>query len=145
MRSQDLRAPQEVLYRLHAAQNKHDLAAFAACFASDFSSDDGICPGLRFAGRDRVRTGWIWLLSRVPDLSSELLRSVVEGDTVWAEWRWYGTHNDGAPRDWRGVTIFRVENEQIVWARLYIERMQPPGNSTAESKPHEKGGLPRTS
>lgn len=119
-------APQDVLYRFHAAQNKHDLDAFVACFASDFRSEQPVHPGLEFVGRNQVRKNWTLIFSSVPDLQSESLRSVVEGDTVWAEWRWCGTRNNGASHDLRGVTILKIENDRIVWARLFMEPVQAP-------------------
>jgi uncharacterized cupin superfamily protein len=55
------------------------------------------------------------------DFQSELLRSAVEGDTIWAEWYWFGTHRDGIPFGIRGVSIVGVQADQIEWARFYME------------------------
>ncbi len=120
--------PRDVLYRLHAAQNQHDLDALADCFAPDYKSEQPAHPGAEFAGRAQVRKNWGLILESVPDLQSELLRSVVDGDTVWAEWRWCGTRRDGVPHELRGITIFRVEDNQIQWTRMYMEPMQAPSD-----------------
>lgn len=114
-------SPQDVLYRLHAAQNRHDLEALVACFAPNFQSEQPVHPGLAFVGRDQVRKNWRVIFDSIPDLQSELLRSAFEGNTVWTEWRWSGTRSNGAIHDLRGVIVLGVESDHIVWARLYME------------------------
>jgi hypothetical protein len=49
-----------------------------------------------------------------------VLSEAVEGDTVWAELHYHGTHVDGKKHVTRGVTISGIQGEQIVWAKLYI-------------------------
>ncbi|RIK44576.1 MAG: nuclear transport factor 2 family protein [Chloroflexi bacterium] len=119
--------PQSVIDRLQAAQNQHDLEAFLACIASDYQSEQPVHPDRAFHGREQVRKNWSVMFSGVPDFRSEMLRSVVEGDTVWTEWHWSGTHTDGRPFAMRGVTIFGVRDERIVWGRLYMEPVQQTG------------------
>ena len=119
--------PQSVIDRLQAAQNQHDLAAFLACIASDYQSEQPVHPDRAFQGSEQVRKNWSAMFSGVPDFRSEQLRSVVEGDIVWTEWYWSGTHTDGKPFAMRGVTIFGVRDERIVWGRLYMEPVQQTG------------------
>ncbi len=116
--------PQDVLYSLHTAQNQHDLDAMVACFALDLQSEQPVHPGLEFAGSDQVRKNWSIIFNSVPDIKSELLSSAIDGDTVWAEWRWYGHRLDGAAHDVRGVTILHVQNGQIARVKLYMEQVQ---------------------
>jgi ketosteroid isomerase-like protein len=119
--------PQAVIDRLQAAQNQRDLAAFLACIAPDYQSEQPVHPDKAFQGSEQVRKNWSAMFSGVPDFRSEQLRSVVEGDTVWTEWHWSGTHTDGRPFAMRGVTIFGVRDERIVWGRLYMEPVQQTG------------------
>jgi limonene-1,2-epoxide hydrolase len=132
MRSEGTTTPIHVLYELHAAQNKHDLEKIVACFAQDSRSEQPAHPGFELLGREEIRRNWNQILSRIPDLRSELLRSIVDGKTVWAEWRWRGTQSDGALHEVRGIAIFNVENDEIVWARWYMEPVRQAGASSRD-------------
>jgi limonene-1,2-epoxide hydrolase len=119
--------PLSVIERLQAAQNQHDLEAFLDCIAPDYQSEQPVHPDNAFQGSEQVRKNWSVIFSGVPDFRSELLRSAVEGGTVWAEWHWSGTYTDGRLLQMRGVTIFGVRDERIVWGRLYMEPVQQTG------------------
>lgn len=119
--------PQSVIERLQAAQNQHDLAAFVACIAPDYQSEQPVHPDRAFHGNEQVRKNWSAIFSGVPDFRAELLRSAVEGEAVWSEWHWSGTQADGRPFAMRGVTIFGVRDDLIVWGRLYMEPVQATG------------------
>ena len=119
--------PIVVLKRLQQAQNARDLEAFLACIASDYQSDQPLHPDRGFQGPDQVRKNWSTIFHDIPDFRSELLRSAVEGDMAWAEWRWFGTRRDGTRFDLRGVTIFGIQADQIKWGRLYMEPVQEAG------------------
>jgi ketosteroid isomerase-like protein len=120
-------SPRSVIERLQTAQNQHDLAAFLACIDPDYQSEQPVHPDSAFQGSEQVRKNWAAIFSGVPDFRSELLCSAVEGETGWAEWHWSGTHTDGKPLQMRGVTIFGVRDERIVWGRLYMEPVQQTG------------------
>jgi hypothetical protein len=75
-------------------------------------------------GSEQVRTNWAEVFAGVPDFQAELLRSADEGDTWWAEWHWQGTRTDGTRLDMRGVTIFGVREDRVVWGRLYLEDVE---------------------
>jgi ketosteroid isomerase-like protein len=128
MESRNATAPQDVLYQVHEAQNRHDLDAFVGCFSPDFDAEQPVHPGVEFAGREQVRKNWSLLFAHVPDFRSELLSSAMDGDTVWAEWRWYGNQSNGKPHDTRGVMIFQVQGGLIVHAKLYMEPVQAQGS-----------------
>jgi hypothetical protein len=117
----------EVLDRLHAAQNRHDLDAFVACFDPDYRSEQPVHPDRAFAGREQVRTNWAGIFAAVPDFQAELLRSAQVGGVSWAEWHWHGTRADGTPLDMRGVTVFGIRNDRIAWGRLYLEEVDAAG------------------
>ncbi len=120
-------SPIAALERLHDALNRHDLAAFVACFAPDYRSEQPAHPDRAFTGSEQVRTNWATFFAAVPDLRAELLRSTEQGEVVWAEWHWRGTRRDGTPLDMRGVTLFGVRDDRIVWGRLYMEETDMAG------------------
>src|SRR4051812_38816644 len=95
-------APADVLTRLTAAMNHQDLAAFVACFDSDYESEQPAHPGRRFRGREQVERNWAAMFAGLPDFRAETVRSAVAGDTLWVEWRWTGSRSDGTRLDARG-------------------------------------------
>ena len=90
-----------MLERQERALNAHDVDALADCFHEDLHSDDLVHPSQTFRGREQVRQNWSLMIQNVPDLKAELRATAVEGDTVWGEWRIYGTRRDdrGRPPD----------------------------------------------
>jgi ketosteroid isomerase-like protein len=119
--------PLSVIERLQTAQNQHDLEAFLDCIDPDYQSEQPIHPHSAFRGREQVRKNWSAIFSGVPDFRSEILCTTIEGDTAWTEWHWSGTHADGSQLEMRGVTIFGVRDNRIVWGRLYMEPVQRLG------------------
>ena len=122
-----------VLDRLVSVQNHHDLEAFLECFDPRYQSEQPAHPTLAFIGREQVQKNWSMIFSSVPDFRSELLRAASMVDTVWAEWRWYGTRDDGTRLDMRGVTIFGVRDDRVTWGRLYMESVQEAGPAIDEA------------
>ena len=129
----------DVLERLRDAQNAHDLDAFVACFDERYRSEQPVHPDRAFVGSDQVRTNWAAVFAGVPNFRAELLRSTRQGDTGWAEWHWHGTRTDGTRLAMRGVTIFGIRDDRIVWGRLYLEDVQP-GQGIDQAVQHMAGG-----
>ena len=71
-----------------------------------------------------MRKNWAQIFGAVPDITAEVLRCAVDGDTVWTEWDLRGTRVDGVPSHTVMVTIAGVQDDQIVWMRLYMEQVQ---------------------
>ena len=117
----------DVFERLHNAQNRHDLDAFVACFDSDYRSDQPVHPDRAFTGSEQVRRNWAAIFDGVPDFRAELVRSAHGEDAGWQEWYWHGTRVDGTRLEIRGVTIFGIQDDHIVWARLYMEEVDRTG------------------
>ncbi|HEX8135598.1 MAG TPA: nuclear transport factor 2 family protein, partial [Actinomycetes bacterium] len=90
-------------------------------------------PGRAFVGSQQVRRNWAEVFAGVPDFHAELLRSARQGDTGWAEWRWRGTRTDGTRLDMRGVTIFGIRDDRIVWGRLYLEDVEDAGQDIGQA------------
>jgi ketosteroid isomerase-like protein len=117
----------EVAAALAAALNSHDLSAFVSLFAEDYDSKQPVHPDRAFRGSEQVRANWSAVFSGVPDFRAELIATAVDGETLWSEWRWRGTRQDGSPLDMAGVIICGVEAGRIAWARLYVEPVERDG------------------
>jgi ketosteroid isomerase-like protein len=123
----DSDSPAAVVAALAAASNAHDIDAFVAVFAEDYDSRQPAHPDRAFRGRDQVRVNWSEMFAGVPDFRADLVATAVEGDCVWSEWRWHGTHADGSRLEMAGVIIFGVRAARIVSARLYVEPVEQDG------------------
>lgn len=113
--------------RLTAAQNAHDLEGMLACFHEDYRSEQPLFPARTFQGIDQVRANWSALLDAIPDFHSDVLRSAVDGDVVFAEVHWTGTKADGTPLEERGVIVMGILDDRIAWGRLYVDEVEQEG------------------
>jgi hypothetical protein len=118
--------PKLVLERMLQATNRHDLDAMVACFAPDFRSEQPLHTERDFTGQSGVRKNWSFFFNTVPDIQVDILNEVEVRDTIWAELHYHGTQTDGKKFSIKGVTIQGIQDEQICWARLYIEPVQEP-------------------
>jgi hypothetical protein len=116
--------PEAMVQRLQRATNEHDLEALVACFTADYRNETPAHPERGFTGREQVRKNWTQIFAAIPDVTSEVLRYVVDGDVVWTEWEHRGTRRDGSPHIMRGVVIFGVVDGLAAWARFYLEPVQ---------------------
>ena len=113
--------------RLTAAQNAHDLEGMLACFHEDYRSEQPLFPARAFQGIDQVRANWSALLDAIPDFQAEILRSAVDGDTIFVEVHWIGTKADGTLLDERGVLIMGARDDRLAWGRLYSDEVEREG------------------
>jgi limonene-1,2-epoxide hydrolase len=120
MSVQDL-GPGGVVDRLERATNEHDIDAIVACFATEYRNETPAHPSRGFVGRNQVRNNWEQILHFVPDLTANVLRRAVDGNTVWTEWEQHGTRLDGSEHAMAGVIVFGIENDVVNWARFYLE------------------------
>lgn len=114
-------SPLEVFKNMVAAQNRHDLDGMVACFSRDYISEQPFHPERNFIGQGGVRKNWDFFFRTIPDIQVDILSATEDGDTVWSELHMHGRRLDGQQHVIRGVTIQRIRNGLIVWARLYIE------------------------
>jgi ketosteroid isomerase-like protein len=114
----------DVVERLTAAMNRHDLEGAVALVHEDYRSEQPAHPGRAFVGRQQMHANWAAMFAGIPDFRAEQTRSVRDGDTVWSEWRWTGTRTDGAPFEVRGVTLFEVRDDLISAGTLYLEDVE---------------------
>jgi ketosteroid isomerase-like protein len=118
---------EQVVARLQAAMNAHDVEAFVACFTEDYDSVQPAHPDRAFRGREQVRANWSEIFAGVPDFCAELVRLVAAGDTAWSEWHWEGTQAEGGRLDMAGVIVFGLRDDRVAWARLYVEPVEQQG------------------
>src|SRR6478609_1436712 len=71
---------EQLVGRLHAAMNAHDIEAFVACFAADYDSVQPAHPDRAFRGREQVRANWSAVFTGVPDFRAELVRFDAVGE-----------------------------------------------------------------
>lgn len=116
--------PLDVIDRLVAATNAHDIDALVACFDEAYVNETPAHPQRGFTGRDQVRRNWTTIFAGVPDAAARVTSRAVEGDVVWTEWAMSGTRRDGAPHAMAGVVIFGVRDDRIASARFYLEPVE---------------------
>jgi ketosteroid isomerase-like protein len=119
--------PFAVVRRLVDAINAHDLDAMVDCFAPDFVADHPITPEHSVTSDVNVRQNWTQIFATVPDISWQVQRHVVVGDTVWAEAQQRGTMANGDEHLVRGVVIFEVADGRFRRNTLYMEPVRPGG------------------
>jgi ketosteroid isomerase-like protein len=96
-------------------------------------------PGEITRGSAKVRDNFAALFRDIPDIRADLLRSVADGDTVWMEWRMYGTRRDGTPFEFAGVNLFGVRGDRFAWGRIYTELVRDSGGIDAQVERMTKG------
>ena len=113
-----------LLERMRAALDAHDLDAFLAFFRDDYVGERPRHPGSPVSSRADVRTNWTEIIRDVPDLQVDVPAAVADGNTIWSEWRAYGTARSGATLEVRGVIIFGIQDGQVAWSRMYMEPVE---------------------
>ena len=132
----------DIIARLTAAMNSHDLDAMVALFHAEYDSRQPAHPARAFVGRAQVRANWQAMFAGVPDLRAELIRSVQDGDTTWCEWAWSGTRSDAQPFEVRGVALFQVHDDLIIGATLYLEDVETEPIGIEQAVEGLSGSLP---
>jgi ketosteroid isomerase-like protein len=116
-----------LLERMRAALDAHDLDAFVGFFREDYVGERPRHPGSPMSSREDVRRNWEEVISDVPDLRVDVPAAVEDGNTIWSEWRAYGTARSGATLELRGVIIFGIQDDQVAWSRMYMEPVEHEG------------------
>lgn len=133
-----------VVSRLTQAVNDHDLEAIVSCFAEDYRNETPAHPTRGFLGREQVRRNWTQILAAVPDITVTLTRVATDAETVWMEQEHRGTRADGTAHAMSGVVIFGVSQDQISWARFYLEPVDANAGTVDEAVARQVhgGGAP---
>jgi ketosteroid isomerase-like protein len=119
--------------RLLQATNAHDLDDLVACFADDYRNETPVHPARDFQGRAQVRRNWEQIFAFVPDIRAEMVRTAVDGETLWSEWEMRGTRRDGTAHLMRGCIVFGVRDGVIAWARFYLEPVDENGTTVDQA------------
>jgi ketosteroid isomerase-like protein len=122
----------DLVARLRAAVNDHDLDRVTACFAADYRNETPAHPARGFDGRAQVRRNWEQIFDAVPDLVADA-RWLADDGTAWSEWEMRGTRRDGHPHLIRGVVIFEVARGEATSARFYLEPVEHGGGGIDET------------
>ena len=122
-----MEGPAATVERLLQTTNAHDLDGLVACFADDYRNETPVHPARDFQGRAQVRRNWEQIFAFVPDIRAEMVRTAVDGDTLWSEWEMRGTRRDGTAHLMRGCIVFGVADAVISWARFYLEPVDENG------------------
>jgi ketosteroid isomerase-like protein len=131
--------PKAVIERWVQAMDHHDLEMAVSCFAPDYRDEAPARRGESVRGQAKVRKNFQALFRDIPDLRAELRGAVAHGDTVWMEWRMYGTRTNGVPFEFAGVNIFGVRDNLLVWGRIYTELVRDAGSIDAQIERMTKG------
>jgi ketosteroid isomerase-like protein len=122
----------ELVERLAAATNAHDLDALEQCFAEDYVNETPAHPARGFVGRAQVRRNWEQIFRGVPDISCRV-SWIADGETAWSEWEMTGTRLDGTAHEMRGVVIFGVRDGVASSARFYLEPVDHSTDGVGET------------
>ena len=114
--------------QMRSALDAHDLDRFVGFFHADYSGERPRHPGSSRSNRDEVRENWAEIIRDVPDLRVEVPSAIQDRDTIWSEWRAYGTARSGAMLEIRGVIIFGVRDGRVQWSRMYLEPVEQLGS-----------------
>jgi ketosteroid isomerase-like protein len=114
----------EVIERLFAAWNGHNLEAFLDCFEPSYESRWPLAPDLDFGGRESVRRRWGANFADLPDFRADLLALSVQDGEAWVELRWRGTRVDGSRFAYQGVIIYGIVGARIASGRLYLQPLR---------------------
>jgi hypothetical protein len=116
-----------LLLKLNDAFNTRDIKLLTECFHESYSSEQPVHPDRTFLGREQVVKNWASNFEEMPDFLAHLVRYALSNQSLWAEWEWQGTRKDKSRLLMRGVTIMGVENDKIIWGRLYVEPVEVNG------------------
>lgn len=132
--------PLAVVMRLANATNDHDLERVVACFAESYRLEAPLHPVRSFRGTDQVRRNWAQIFSAIPDISTRVVRTAVNAETVWTEWEMAGTRRDGARHLMRGVFIFEIADGLVQSGRMYLEPVDEGDASMDDALREELAG-----
>lgn len=141
MKTVTVEDPKSVIERWVRAMNEHNLDMAVSCFDIDYRDEAPARRGESVHGQKMVRENFSKLFKGIPDLQAELLGAVVNGDTVWMEWRMKGTRANREPFEFAGVNIFGVRENRITWGRIYTELVRDVGDVDAQLKRMTKGDI----
>lgn len=119
--------PAQVLDRLVAAANAHDIDGLVGCFAQDYALTDPVHPARSFTGSAQVRRNWTTMFDAVPDVALDVQDVAVTDTGFWLEAAQVGTRRDGHRLETRMVFIAAVADGSITSAHMYAAPVEQGG------------------
>ena len=116
--------PRGVIDRIVMSANAHDLDALVECFTTEYVNETPAHPLRSFRGREQVRRNWAAIFAGVPDVTTRVTDTAINGARIWTEWEMQGTRCDGTPHAMAGVVVFDVAGDQVTSARFYLEPVE---------------------
>ena len=121
------RTPAQVLDRLVASTNAHDLDGLVDCFAESYALTDPVHPARSFSGSAQVRKNWGTMFTALPDVHIDLQDQVVTDAGFWLEAAQVGTRPSGERLEMQTVFIAAVEDGRITRAHIYAAPVEAGG------------------
>ena len=120
---------EQLLRRVLAAFNDHDLDAIMSAFADDCVFETPRGPdrfGRRFVGKDEVRRGLAARFEGIPDVHYGDDRHFVSSDGTRgaSEWTLTGTTTDGQRLEVRGCDLWTLRDGKVVVKDSYWKRVE---------------------
>ncbi len=119
--------PSQLLERIVACTNAHDLDGLVDCFADDYELTDPLHPARSFTGAAQVRKNWGTAFAAFPDIHLEVTQQSVTDNGFWLEAKQVGTRRDGLHLDGRMVFIAAVADGRIASAHIYVGPVEAGG------------------
>jgi uncharacterized protein (TIGR02246 family) len=113
------KSPIEVVSAQVDAYNARDLETFLGFYRPDAMIEDGTGQVL-MSGHDAMRAFYGQIFRQSPDLRCEIRNRIAVGPYVADEEAISGLHFEGFPTELHAGALYRVEDGQIVNARLLM-------------------------
>ncbi|WP_240801918.1 nuclear transport factor 2 family protein [Streptomyces sp. A1136] len=111
---------------LRDAINSHDAQRVGDVFTPDYRAIIPLHPSLNFTGNDLVVWNWAGIFVQIPDIQAEVLRTALNGNEVWSEWRLTGARANGDAAELGGPVIWVERDGLIAHARFYLDPVTAP-------------------
>jgi len=118
----------DMLRRIAAAFDRHDLGTIMASFADDAVFEGPTGPdrwGRRFVGRDAVERAFAGRFDGIPDVRYLEDEHFVDGDRGASTWILRGTSRDGERLDINGCDLWAFRGDLVVRKDSYWKRRTP--------------------
>ena len=107
------------------AFNANDIDAVMKHFAEDATFDHAVGPeeyGVRFEGKDTIRSVFAGLFDKVENVHWETLDCAIAGNKAYCEYRRTALHKDGSKEEFLSVDILTYRDGLIVHKDTYYKQ-----------------------
>jgi ketosteroid isomerase-like protein len=128
---EQLRCAQTLVERFAAIWSKPDAQRLRDLMHAD--TQNLVPPMTTPADREGVVRHFAGVLQRLPDLTIDVLRWAITGNTVMIEWE-AAAEVAGQPLKWRGVDVMRLRDDRMYEAQVYWDTAALTGRVEAAIK-----------